>query len=206
MTIHQAKEQFDKLNIKYIVLDCYAGKDDTNNVFFNTQILCPFGYTLDNAIFASDVNHWFVLNKERMNEQYFNEVIKHQTSKEFEEEYPLKNLEIKVSNGVFGAGKPFDKRFLIECLNQSYYMSAIDTINYFLAKELINSNITESTNGTNLKDFINNNIEEKNALGLFYKDVLEQENNEEQINQMDAFYQKAFEEENTHKKHLRKMR
>lgn len=143
MTISEIRGELDKLNIKYTFYDCYAGSNNSSFTIFNTQVICPVGYSLDNAIYATDKSNWFVLNKENVSTKALNDLIDYQGSGEFKEMNSLSDLinkEIKIHQAV-----------------DDYSQNIIHIINYHLARLLLRENITDKTfDEIPLKDYINN--------------------------------------------------
>lgn len=143
MTIAEAREELDKLNIKYNFYDCHAGSNNSLFTIFNAQVICPVGYSLDNAIYATDKSNWFVLNKENISTRALDDLIDYQGSGEFEEMNSLSDL--------------INKETKIHQAVDDYSQNIIHIINYHLARLLLRENITDKTfDGIPLKDYINN--------------------------------------------------
>lgn len=143
MTISEIREELDRLNIKYTFYDCHAGSNNLSFTIFNAQVICPVGYSLDNGIYATDKNNWFVLNKERISKEKVNDFIDYQGSIEFYEMHSLLDLvnkEIKIHQAV-----------------DEYSQNIIHIFNYYLARLLLRENITDKTfDGIPLGDYIDN--------------------------------------------------
>lgn len=143
MTISEIREELDRLNIKYTFYDCHAGSNNLSFTIFNAQVICPVGCSLDNGIYATDKNNWFVLNKERISKEKVNDFIDYQGSIEFYEMHSpldLVNKEIKIHQAV-----------------DEYSQNIIHIFNYYLARLLLRENITDKTfDGIPLSDYIDN--------------------------------------------------
>lgn len=143
MTISEIREELDRLNIKYTFYDCHAGSNNLSFTIFNAQVICPVGCSLDNGIYATDKNNWFVLNKERISKEKVNDFIDYQGSIEFYEMHSLLDLvnkEIKIHQAV-----------------DEYSQNIIHIFNYYLARLLLRENITDKTfDGIPLGDYIDN--------------------------------------------------
>lgn len=157
MTISEIREELDRLNINYTFYDCHAGSNNSSFTIFNAQVICPVGYSLDNAIYATDKSNWFVLNEERISKERVNDFIDYQGSIEFYEMYSsldLVNKEIKIHQAV-----------------DEYSQNIIHIFNYYLARLLLRENITDKTfDGIPLGDYIDNQKQIfKELLGEFTK-------------------------------------
>ena len=141
MTISEIRKELDELNIKYTFYDCHAGSNNSSFTIFNAQVICPVGYSLDNAIYATDKSNWFVLNKESISKEKVNGLIEWQNDSEFLElGIPRINQEVKLYQAV-----------------DDYSQNIIHTINYHLAKLFLKENITDKTfDGMPLSDYIEN--------------------------------------------------
>lgn len=140
-TISEVREELDRLNINYTFYDCHAGSNNSSFTLFNAQVICPVGYSLDNAIYATDKSNWFVLNKENVSNENINRLKEWQNDSKFLElGIPKINKEIKIHQAV-----------------DEYSQNIIHTINYYLARLLLRENITDKTfDGMPLSDYIDN--------------------------------------------------
>ena len=140
-TISEVREELDRLNINYTFYDCHAGSNNSSFTLFNAQVICPVGYSLDDAIYATDKSNWFVLNKERISKEKLNGLKEWQNDSKFLElGIPKINKEIKIHQAV-----------------DEYSQNIIHTINYYLARLLLRENITDKTfDGMSLSDYIDN--------------------------------------------------
>ena len=140
-TISEVREEFNRLNINYTFYDCHAGSNNSSFTLFNAQVICPVGYSLDNAIYATDKSNWFVLNKESISKEKLNGLKEWQNDGKFLElGIPKINKEIKIHQAV-----------------DEYSQNIIHTINYYLARLLLRENITDKTfDGMSLSDYIDN--------------------------------------------------
>ena len=140
-TISEVREEFDRLNINYTFYDCHAGSNNSSFTLFNAQVICPVGYSLDNAIYATDKSNWFVLNKESISKEKLNGLKEWQNDGKFLElGIPKINKEIKIHQAV-----------------DEFSQNIIHTINYYLARLLLIENITDKTfDGMPLNDYIDN--------------------------------------------------
>lgn len=140
-TISEVREELDRLNINYTFYDCHAGSNNSSFTLFNAQVICPVGYSLDDAIYATDKSNWFVLNKESISKEKLNGLKEWQNDSKFLElGIPKINKEIKIHQAV-----------------DEYSQNIIHTINYYLARLLLRENITDKTfDGMSLSDYIDN--------------------------------------------------
>ena len=140
-TISEVREELDRLNINYTFYDCHAGSNNSSFTLFNAQVICPVGYSLDDAIYATDKSNWFVLNKESISKEKLNGLKEWQNDSKFVElGIPKINKEIKIHQAV-----------------DEYSQNIIHTINYYLARLLLRENITDKTfDGMSLSDYIDN--------------------------------------------------
>ena len=140
-TISEVREELDRLNINYTFYDCHAGSNNSSFTLFNAQVICPVGYSLDDAIYATDKSNWFVLNKESISKEKLNGLKEWQNDSKFLElGIPKINKEIKIHQAV-----------------DEYSQNIIHTINYHLARLLLIENITDKTfDGMSLSDYIDN--------------------------------------------------
>lgn len=140
-TISEVREEFNRLNINYTFYDCHAGSNNSSFTLFNAQVICPVGYSLDNAIYATDKSNWFVLNKESISKEKLNGLKEWQNDGKFLElGIPKINKEIKIHQAV-----------------DEFSQNIIHTINYYLARLLLIENITDKTfDGMPLNDYIDN--------------------------------------------------
>ena len=140
-TISEVREELDRLNINYTFYDCHAGSNNSSFTLFNAQVICPVGYSLDDAIYATDKSNWFVLNKESISKEKLNGLKEWQNDSKFLElGIPKINKEIKIHQAV-----------------DEFSQNIIHTINYYLARLLLRENITDKTfDGMSLSDYIDN--------------------------------------------------
>ena len=128
-TISEVREEFDRLNINYTFYDCHAGSNNSSFTLFNAQVICPVGYSLDNAIYATDKSNWFVLNKESISKEKLHGLKEWQNDGKFLElGIPKINKEIKIHRA-----------------GDEYSQNIIHTIDYDLARLLLRENITDKT-------------------------------------------------------------
>ena len=140
-TISEVREELDRLNINYTFYDCHAGSNNSSFTLFNAQVICPVGYSLDDAIYATDKSNWFVLNKESISKEKLNGLKEWQNDGKFLElGIPKINKEIKIHQAV-----------------DEFSQNIMHTINYHLARLLLIENITDKTfDGMPLNDYIDN--------------------------------------------------